>query len=132
MADATTPLQALRDEVARFVADREWERFHHPKELAISLVLESTELLELFQWSGHPGVEEIRGDAALMQHLRDELADVLAYVAALANALDIDLADAFTHKMRTNADKYPPELVRGRATKYTDLDRPDTDGTDDP
>ncbi len=99
---------------------RDWKQFHTPKELAISLVVESAELLELMQW--HQGqalaaqVKKKRADIA------DELGDVLHSILLLAAELDIDLANAFVEKLKKAAKKYPVEKSKGKATKYTELE----------
>jgi dCTP diphosphatase len=104
--------------VLKFRADRDWEQFHNPKDMALSLVLEAAELLELMQW---------RNGAALEKHLRankrrveEELSDVLGWILLLANDLDIDLPDAFRRKVKHNEAKYPVEKARGSAKKYTE------------
>lgn len=122
MSDARTTVHALRDEVAAFVAERDWERFHNPKDLAIGLLLEAAELVEPFQWQAKT-VDEVQKDPRLMDALADELADVLTYVLNFANVLDIDLSEAFQRKMGKNADKYPAHLVKGSSAKYTEYHR---------
>ena len=106
-------LKAFRDE-------RDWEQFHNPKDMAISLVLESTELLEHFQW---------KNDTEISEHLEtkrsevaDELSDVLYWVILMANDLDIDLNKALSDKMDKNEAKYPVEKARGNHKKYTELE----------
>lgn len=123
MSDATTTIGALREEVAAFVAERDWERFHRPKDLALSLVLEASEVLEHFQWQPERSAEKVRADPERVAALADELADVLHYVLNMANVLDIDLAEAFRRKASHNAAKYPVEEARGSALKYTELQR---------
>ncbi len=115
--DATTTVAEMRDRVRRFIAEREWEPFHHPKDLAISLSLEAAELLEHFQWEEKRPIEAIRKDAELIPQLSDELADVLHYLLTFANVLEIDVAHALERKMKKNAEKYPVTNGRG-AMKY--------------
>lgn len=110
MADADTPVQELRDLVAAFVAEREWERFHTPKNLAMAIAVEAAELMELFQWAD--GREPL--DGARRASLEQELADVVIYCLAMANAAGVDLADAVRRKVEANARKYPVDLYRGR------------------
>ena len=107
----------LRDELLQFRAERDWEQFHTPKNLAISLALEAGEVLELFQW------QDRRGDALaeVMPRLRDEVADVAVYLTYLCKDLDIDLDAAVRAKMLKNRQKYPVELAKGSAKKYTEL-----------
>lgn len=106
---------ALRD----FVAERDWQQFHTPKNLASALSVEAAELLEPFQWlqQGHPTELGEQG----LQAVRHELADVLNYLVMLADRLDIDLVDAAFDKMKLNAAKYPVEKSRGTLKKYDQL-----------
>lgn len=115
-----TTLAQLTDLVLRFRAQRDWAQFHTPKELAVSLVVESAELLELFQWKQGPDLE-----AAVRKHreaIADELADVLHSLLLLAHDLKVDLPSAFKRKLRKAALKYPVAKSRGKASKYTELE----------
>lgn len=110
--DPTTTVADLRERVRAFVADRDWERFHTPKNLAMSIAIEAAELMELFQW-----VEPTDASARTESHreeLEDELADVCCYVLSLANATGIDLSSAIARKIAKNERKYPAEGFRGR------------------
>ena len=112
MNDAETPLAELKKLVAEFVAERNWQRYHVPKHLAMSIAIESAELMELFQWVGVESPEAIKQDEQRMQAIREELSDVFAYTLSLANALDIDLSSAYAAKMEKNAGKYPADQVK--------------------
>ena len=105
--DRATTLADVKAVMEAFVAERDWEKFHRPKNLAASVAIEAAELMELFQWDGVEPPETIRADAEKMQRIREELSDVFAYTLAMANRLDIDLASAFTAKMAMNREKYP-------------------------
>jgi NTP pyrophosphatase (non-canonical NTP hydrolase) len=110
-------LDAIRETVRAFVRERDWERFHSPKNLAMALSVEAAELVEIFQW-----LTEAESEALTeAQHAaaRDEIADVFVYLLRIADRLDVDLLAAVEDKMRRNAEKYPAERVRGRADKYT-------------
>lgn len=107
-----------------FVAARDWERFHTPKNLAAALSVEAAELLEIFQWLGAGQDDPEAMDAATREHLREELADVFYYVVRLADVTGVDLEKAFWSKMRKNARKYPARLARGNARKYDRLIKP--------
>src|SRR5688572_8346546 len=102
-----------------FRDQRDWAQFHNPKELAISLAVESAELIQLMQW--HKGDELARVIAEKRDHLTDELADVLFSVLLLAAELKVDLGAAFLEKLAKTAAKYPIEKSRGSARKYTEL-----------
>lgn len=108
-------LQDLTRKLERFAAEREWQQFHAPKNLASALVVEAAELLEHFQWmpeeqSRHLALEKRDAVAA-------EMADVLLYLLQLANALKIDLVVAANEKLEVNARRYPVERARGSSRK---------------
>ena len=99
-----------------FRDERDWLRFHNPKDLALSVSIEAAELLEVFQWSG----SDVKVDAKA-DHAKEELADVAIYCIYLADALGVDLAEAISDKLSKNAENYPVEKARGSARKYTEL-----------
>jgi NTP pyrophosphatase (non-canonical NTP hydrolase) len=110
-------LEELKEELRRFAAERDWERFHTPKNLAISLAVEVGELLEHVQWGSD---EDIAGFALSPEGrtaLAEELADVLIYLVRLADVLDVDLAAAAVAKIAANAERYPADDVRGSSAK---------------
>jgi len=107
--DSTTTLADVKAVMEAFVAERHWEKFHQPKNLASSVAIEAAELMELFQWDDVESPAAIMADPAKMQRVREELSDVLAYTLAMANRLEIDLAGAFGMKMAMNREKYPAE-----------------------
>lgn len=114
MSDRSTTLADLRDVVRRFVDERDWRQFHSPKNLSMSLAIEAAELMEHFQWIDAAESRRVADDPAKLAEVREEIADVLCYLLALANELDVDLAAAVRDKMMKNAAKYPAELSRGR------------------
>src|SRR5438105_7246090 len=107
MTDASTTVAELREVVRRFVEERDWRQFHSPKNLSMSLAIEAAELMEHFQWIDIAESRRIGDDPAKLAEVRDEIADVLCYLLAVANELDIDLTSAMTDKMVKNAAKYP-------------------------
>jgi NTP pyrophosphatase (non-canonical NTP hydrolase) len=107
----------LMQELITFRAERDWEQFHTPRNLAISLSLEAGEVLELFQWQDPCG-EAVQ---AVLPRLQDEVADVAVYLAYLCHDLGIDLEAAIRSKMVKNRAKYPVALAKGSAKKYTEL-----------
>lgn len=109
--DNNTSVEALRGVVEAFVAERRWQRFHQPKNLAMSIAIEAAELMELFQWDDVAQPAAIAKDPEKMQRIREELSDVLAYTLGLANRLDIDVTAALVEKMKMNAAKYPVSEV---------------------
>lgn len=111
MDDSTTTIQQLKDVVQRFSDERDWEQFHTPKNLSMSIAIEAAELMEHFQWT-RP--DEWSGfDDAKKIEIQEELADVFCYCLAFANTMDIDLASAFENKMARNRKKYPAEEFKG-------------------
>jgi NTP pyrophosphatase (non-canonical NTP hydrolase) len=116
---SSASIQQLMQIALRFRAQRDWEQFHTPKDLAADLVVEASELLEHMLW---------RRDETLAQHIAqrkpqiaDELGDVLHVLVLLAHDLQIDLGKAFKQKMKKNAAKYPVHKSRGSPRKYTEL-----------
>jgi|SRR5690554_3129227 len=109
----------LIKQLIEFRRERDWEQFHHPKDLAISLSIEAAELLEWFQWRSNAEIEQmLRSDKR--EALEDEIADVAVYLSYLCHDLDIDLEQAIQRKMQKNMAKYPTDKVKGRADKYNE------------
>lgn len=109
-------LAELRERLRAFVAERDWGRFHSPKNLAMALSVEASELVELFQWLTEE--ESAAADEDLRRRAAEELADVLWFLVRIADVLDIDLLQAAESKLGQNAAKYPADRVRGQARKY--------------
>ncbi len=98
----------LEDRLQRFADDRDWQKYHSPKNLAMALTAEVGELVEIFQWRTEHESKTLASDPALARPVRDELADVLLYLVRLSSVLGVDLNEAVTHKLEANARKYPP------------------------
>lgn len=96
--------------VNEYVRERGWTRYHKPKDVAISLAIESSELLELFQWKSDP-LESGELDRELKARIGEEIADIVIYAACMANAVDIRLSEALVDKIQKNESKYPVEKV---------------------
>jgi dCTP diphosphatase len=112
--DAHTTLAYLRQVMREFVRERQWHKYHTPRNLAASVAVEAGELLELFQWlTPAQARRRSREDAAFRKAVGEEVCDVLMYLISLANAVDFDVAEAIHHKMNKNRAKYPPEKFRG-------------------
>ncbi|MFZ6849498.1 nucleotide pyrophosphohydrolase [Undibacterium sp. RuRC25W] len=114
--NASTDLQEIRDRLRSFASERQWDRFHTPKNLASALSVEASELLEPFQWLQRGTADEL-GPQQLAA-VRYEMADVLTYLVMLADKLEIDLVAATHEKIGLNALKYPVSMVKGDARKY--------------
>lgn len=108
--------QETIERVLKFRDDRNWKQFHTPKDLAISICLESSELLEVFQWSGSDTVCAEKDD-----EIKEELADVLSYCILMADVCGLDLDEIIQNKVRVNEEKYPVEKAYGSKEKYTKL-----------
>ncbi|MEX0332246.1 MAG: nucleotide pyrophosphohydrolase [Puniceicoccaceae bacterium] len=115
--DAETTLQELKEAVLAFVRERDWERFHSPKNLSMALAAEAAELMEHFLWD----TPEASHERAEREAVADELADILVYAIEFANITGIDIAAAIRAKMAKNAEKYPVEKARGNSRKYTEF-----------
>jgi len=115
--DETTTVAMLRDMVRRFAADREWEPYHTPKNLAMGAAIEAAELMEHFLWVDGPGSLELMKDPDRREQVADEIADVACHLFNLCNVVGLDLSEAFRAKMAKNDLKYPAEQYRGRYTK---------------
>ena len=115
----TDPLRDLRDELRAFAAERDWDQFHSPRNLATALAVEAAELLEPFQWLTEEQSRYLPPETRVA--VEEELADVLLYLVRLADKLDVDLAAAARAKIVSNGEKYPVEKARGSSRKYDAL-----------
>jgi len=111
-------MKELISELREFAKERDWEQFHSPKNLAMALSVEVAEIVEIFQWltqdqSRNLGVEKL-------EKAKEEIADVLIFLTGLADKLGIDPLEAAMEKIETNRKKYPPNIVKGKAHKYTE------------
>ncbi|AXF01345.1 MULTISPECIES: nucleotide pyrophosphohydrolase [Paraburkholderia] len=116
--ERSSDLLAVRDLLRQFVDERDWSRFHSPKNLATALSVEASELLEPFQWLQSGEKNELADDKLIA--IRHEMADVLAYLVMLADRLDVDLYAAVLEKIELNRAKYPAHKVRGDSRKYSE------------
>ncbi len=104
--------QETIDRIRKFTEERDWDQFHSPANLAKSIVIEAAELLECFQWSD---------ETYDLQHVKEELADVIVYSQNLLDKLNLNADDIVNMKMKQNEAKYPVEKARGKADKYDQL-----------
>lgn len=112
-------LDELTKKLSKFRKDRDWEQFHNPKDIAISLSLEASEVLEHFQWKN---AEEIKAYTKIHKdEIGEELADVFNWVILLSHDLNIDIFEAAQNKIQKNAEKYPQDKANGNHKKYTEL-----------
>lgn len=112
------PFQDMIDVILKFREDRDWKQFHNPKDLALSLNLEASELLEHFQWKNGKEVDE--HVVKKKEEIANELVDILSWTLLMSHDLNIDLEKAFYKKKKQDAKKYPVKKVKGKAAKYTE------------
>jgi NTP pyrophosphatase (non-canonical NTP hydrolase) len=114
------PLDDIKHRLREFAAERDWEQFHSPKNLAMALIVEAAELVEHFQWLTQGESQALPPDR--LDAVAQELADIQIYLVRLADRLGIDLERAVDAKIALNARKYPADKVRGSAEKYNECD----------
>jgi dCTP diphosphatase len=111
-------LEDLRTSIREFVAERDWEQFHSPKNLAMALSVEASEIVEHFQWLTEEQSRNLPSEK--LAEIREEIGDVMIYLAELAGALGVEPIEAARSKLEINKHKYPVGLVKGKASKYTE------------
>jgi dCTP diphosphatase len=121
MSDNDTKIKDLKIQVADFIRERDWEQFHNPKDLAMSISIESAELMEIFQWKTSKEYSEIKPGSSLYNKVKEELADIIIYSISLSNTTGIDISEAIIQKLSKNSEKYPIDKARGNAKKYDEL-----------
>jgi len=114
-------INELTKKVTKFRDERDWKQFHNPKDMAISLALEAAEVLEHFQWKNEKEMEKYV--KTNKDEIADELADVLYWVLLMSHDLDINISMALPKKLIETAKRYPVEKAKGRAKKYTELEK---------
>jgi NTP pyrophosphatase (non-canonical NTP hydrolase) len=112
-------IKELTKKINKFRDERDWMQFHNHKDMALSLVLEATEVLEHFQWKAD--TELISYGRKYKKEIGEELADVAAYLFELSDNLDVDLGKAIEEKLKKNGEKYPITKAKGKSTKYNKL-----------
>jgi NTP pyrophosphatase (non-canonical NTP hydrolase) len=116
--DEVKTIQELKEKVKNFCAERDWDQFHSPKDLAIGLSTESAELLELFRFKSDAEILNKMQDMQFRQKIQNELADTLFFILRFAQKNDMDLVSALQEKMKINAANYPVEKAKGSNKKY--------------
>ena len=119
--DEKVTVAELKCKVDSFIMDRDWLGYQKPKDLAVSIVLEASELLEKFQWLTDEEVKQALGDPEMFNAVKSELADVVTYALNLSSRLNIDLSAAVLEKIKENEHKYPAEKVKGNYRKYSKI-----------
>jgi len=113
-------MQSLKEEIEEFTHERDWEQFHSPKNLATGLSIEAAELLEIFLWQKDEESYQLAPEK--LEHLKEEIGDVMTYLTALAAKFDLDPIACAKQKMVKNRQKYPADRVRGSSKKYTEYE----------
>ena len=112
-------IESLTERLREFVEARDWDQFHSPKNLAMALSVEVSEIVEHFQWLSQEQSRNLSSDKR--NEVKDEIADVMIFLAMLSDKLEIDPISAAKEKVDLNARKYPVNLSKGKSDKYTDL-----------
>ena len=113
-------LDQIKHRLRDFAAERDWDQFHSPKNLAMALIVEAAELVEHFQWLTEEQSQTLPPDK--LAEVEQEIADIQIYLIRLADKLGVDMEQAVNAKIKLNEKKYPAEKVRGSAVKYNDCD----------
>jgi len=114
-------MKQMLSSIRKFRDDRDWMQFHDPKNMAISIILEASELLEHFQWKSKKEVEAYLKDKKNKKEVEEEIADIAMYLFEMADNMGIDLLKAMDAKLKKNAAKYPVKKAKGKHTKYNRL-----------
>ena len=119
--DSDTTLESLKQRVESFRDERDWLKFHNPKDLSMALTIEASELEELFLWKDKDELDPLLTDKDLLQKVKEEMADMCIYLLSLSSVLKIDLGDSIIEKLAKNAAKYPIGKSKGSSKKYNEL-----------
>ena len=114
-------IEKIQQRLENFSKIRDWEQFHNPKNLAMALSVEVSELVEIFQWSNNGGLTEIK-DPKKRDKIKEEIADIFIYLIKISNKLDLDIEKIINQKIDKNEKKYPVEKSKGNSLKYTEFD----------
>lgn len=113
LRDEETTIGKLKELVIKFRDEREWKKYHKPKDLAISISIEASELLELFQWLNEKEIEEKLKNENYIKRIKEEIADIIIYCLNFADILNIDISKVVVEKIKKNEEKYPIEKYKG-------------------
>jgi NTP pyrophosphatase (non-canonical NTP hydrolase) len=119
--DAGTNIQELKERIKEFCELRDWDQYHNPKDLAVGIITEASELLEQFRFKSDVEMERMLSDSEKRTKISEEMADILYFLLRLAQRYNIDISSAFNAKMIQNEQKYPVEKAKGSNKKYTEL-----------
>lgn len=111
----------ILNEINKFAKDRDWDQFHSPKNLAMALSVEASELVEIFQWQEKDDYKLEKFKKKTYEETKEEVADIFYYLVRICEKMDINLEEAFYEKMIKNKKKYPSNKFKGQSTKYNKL-----------
>lgn len=115
-------LKELKEYYKKFVKEREWDKYHNPKNLSMALTIEASELQEFFLWKTDVEIDEMLKDKDKFNKIKEEIADVFAYLLRLSDKLDIDIIESFYNKMEKNKKRYPIDKIKGNFRKYNEIE----------
>ncbi len=116
-----TSFETVLKKIKKFRDERDWKKFHNPKDMAEAMVIEASELLELFLWKSQKESQDFLKNKKNHEEVSDELADIMLYLVEFADTWGIDIEEAMENKLKKNMKKYPVNKAKGIATKYTKL-----------
>lgn len=114
-------VEKLKKYLEEYAKERDWEQFHNPKNLAMAMAVETSELLEIFQWLTPEQALKFKHEGENKEKVAHELADIMTYLILISKYLDINLPEAIERKLKHNAEKYPVDKARGNAKKYNEF-----------
>lgn len=113
-------LKTIKEKLRKFSQERDWDQYHSPKNLAMAMSVEVSELLEIFQWSNDGGIEKIE-DKETKKQIEEEIADIFNYLVKFVDLMDLDLEELSLEKIKKNDMKYPVNKFKGKSDKYNKL-----------
>lgn len=119
MKKSEITLQEIKARIRQFIKERDWEQYHSPKNLSMSIAIESAELMEHFQWLTIEQSKKFLKNRNKREEIEDELADIAIFVLDFCNMFNIDIEKSIVKKLEKTAKKYPVHLVKGKIHKYT-------------
>ncbi len=119
MKKSEITLQEIKARIKQFIKERDWEQFHSPKNISMSISIEAAELMEHFQWLTTEQSKRLLKDKKKREEVEDELADIAIYIIDFCNLFNIDIEKSIVRKIDKTARKYPAHIVKGKIHKYT-------------
>tara|TARA_A100001035_G_C27755158_1_gene488479 strand:- start:1153 stop:1515 length:363 start_codon:yes stop_codon:yes gene_type:complete len=113
-------LKTIKEKLRKFSQERDWDQYHSPKNLAMAMSVEVSELLEIFQWSNDGGMKKIE-DKETKKQIEEEIADIFNYLVKFVDLMDLDLEELSLEKIKKNDMKYPVNKFKGKSDKYNKL-----------